>query len=353
MGRARSPDAVIAVALAVAGQVEAWSVLHTGALVAATMLPGPLALLFRRRAPTAVVLAAFACFPVQALLGSGMSEAFAPLLAGLVAVGSAAYYARRPVLALALAVGLVWVAQVVASGLEPAELLWQAMLVSLGWSVGRGIAAGALRAQLSEQRASAAVIEERLRIARELHDVVAHSVSVMLLHAGGVRRLLGPDQRVEREGLEVVESTGRQALAEMQRTLGLLRGESSGLDQAGRLLEPARAAGLSAELRVEGEPCALPPGLDQSAYRILQEAVSNVLRHADATTVEAVIGFGQGSVRLEVHDDGAARTDALPGHGLTGMRERVTLHGGALEAGPAPGGGFRVVAVLPVPREAP
>jgi signal transduction histidine kinase len=389
MGRLRpsafAVDTLIALALAGFGQAEAWAGWAGGssrALLALSMLPAPLVLVARRRAPLTVVMVVFAAFPVQALLGVGISDPFAPVLAGLVAIGSAAYFAARPVLALAVGIVLVWSSQVIMMGLvPPADLLWQAVLIGLGWSVGRGFAVGMLRAQLAEQRAATAMAEDRLRIARDLHDSVAHSVSVMLLHAGGVRRLLHPGQHDERQGLQVVERTGRQALTEMRHMLDLLR-EAPRLDHAGELLDAAERAGLSARLRVEGAPRPLPPDVDQSAYRILQEALTNVLRHARATRVEATIGFSPDGVRIEVTDDGAMTGSAVTddgvmtgsavtgdgamtgsaltggtsqgsGNGLSGMRERTAIHGGSLEAGPLPGGGFRVLAVIPAQEAGP
>ncbi|HEY7593307.1 MAG TPA: histidine kinase [Actinophytocola sp.] len=355
-------DALIAASLAVFGQVEAWTG-PWGAprlLVAVTMMIGPLALVFRRRAPMTVVVVVFGSFVVMSLLEMDLSEAFAPVLAGLVAIGSAGYYARHSVAALVVAIGLVWSTVIIIDGLAIADLLWQALLIGLGWSVGRGAAVGALRAQLSEQRAAAAVAEERVRIARELHDIVAHSISVMTLHAGGVRRLLHPDQRDERDSLQVIEQSGRQATADLQRVLDVLRSPTDqppepnlGLAGIEELLHTARAAGLTTRLRVAGSPRPLPAGLDLSAYRIMQEALTNVLKHADATRVEATVCYTDTAIRLDLVDDGARRNPVhVGGHGLIGMRERTALYGGTLDAGPLPDHGFRVAAVIPVP-EAP
>ena len=355
-------DVLAAGALIVFGQVEAWSGLTASVprlVVALAMLPAPVSLLFRRRWPLAVVIVAFGSIPVLELLGVDSDGPFTPVLAGLIAVGSAAYYSRHPVIAYVVAVLLVWLAFVGVEGSDgvrvfsPADLVWQAMLVGLGWAVGRGVAVGSLRARLAEQQAEMAQTEQRLAIARELHDIVAHSVSVMTMHAGGVRRRLAPGP--ENDALQVVERTGRQSLDELQRLLGVLRSDGSQLDarprlvDAEELLEPARAAGLVAALRIEGEPRPLPEAIDLSAYRILQEAVTNVLRHAHATRVDAVIRYADHAVALDITDDGQGRSAPVAGNGIVGMRERTALWGGSFEAGPTPDRGFRVLATVPLP----
>jgi signal transduction histidine kinase len=200
------------------------------------------------------------------------------------------------------------------------------------------------------------VTEERLRIAREMHDVVSHSVSVMTLHVSGVRRLLRPDQERERAALEAVERTGRESLAEMQRMLGVLRGPEEdggspapGLARLPELLEPVRAAGLDTRLTMDGDVHAVPPGIGLAAYRIAQEAVTNVLRHAQARHLDLSVRLEAGSLELTVADDGRGGPARRQGHGLVGMRERVAAYEGTLEAGPRPDGGWAVHALLPVP----
>jgi signal transduction histidine kinase len=208
-----------------------------------------------------------------------------------------------------------------------------------------------------ERLAQEAVAEERSRIARELHDVVAHSMSVMVVQAAGVRRLLKPEQEREREALLVVERIGREALTEMRRMLGVLRttedtaalAPQPGLQHVDRLVEQARRAGLAVDLEVIGEPMALPAGLDLSAYRILQEGLTNALKHGERCTAQVRVRYGTDDLELEVVDDGqfpAARPD--DGYGLAGMRERVAVYGGEFEAGPRVEGGFRVHARLPL-----
>jgi signal transduction histidine kinase len=303
--------------------------------------------------------------------GVDPASAFGWFVAALFLMASAGYHARRPVLALAVSLGL-WAASIVLQkGFEPADIVFAWLLAGAAWTAGRALAGRTLRAELFEQRAlaaeqqaqwraAAAVAEERLRIAREMHDVVAHSVSVMTLHVSGVRRLLRPEQTEEREALEAVERTGRESLAEMHRMLGVLRGPGSadespapGLARLPELLEPARAAGIRAELTVRGQQRSLPPGVELAAYRIVQEAVTNVLRHAGAGRIDCTVDYGSSSVELGVIDDGVGAGIAGGGHGLVGMRERAAVYGGSVTAGPRPGGGFAVRAVLPVPDAEP
>jgi signal transduction histidine kinase len=208
-----------------------------------------------------------------------------------------------------------------------------------------------------EERARTAVTEERARIARELHDVVGHSVSVMTVQASAVRRLLRPEQKREREALLIVERTGREALAEMRRMVGVLRRPEEGpalapqpsLEHVERLVEQAREAGLSVELRVEGDPQPLPAGVDLTAYRLVQEGLTNALKHARAERAQVVVCYGDGDLEVTVSDDGrGAGSGDGGGHGLVGMRERVAVFGGELEAGPRAEGGYRLRAKLPV-----
>jgi signal transduction histidine kinase len=208
-----------------------------------------------------------------------------------------------------------------------------------------------------EARARLAVSDERARIARELHDVVGHSVSVMTVQASAARRLLRPQQEKEREALLVVEKTGREAMAEMRRMVGVLRrpeeapalAPQPSLEQIEKLVEHTREAGLPVELRIEGEPIDLPAGIDLTAYRLVQEGLTNAMKHAQAQRAEVVIRYGDDDVEVSVTDDGLGGGDGDGGgHGLVGMRERVSVYGGELEAGPRPGGGFELRARLPV-----
>ncbi|TMD94395.1 MAG: sensor histidine kinase [Chloroflexi bacterium] len=215
--------------------------------------------------------------------------------------------------------------------------------------------------RLSHERrllARQAVAEERVRIARELHDVVAHHVSLMVVQAGAVRETVDA-AHPSRPVLESMARTGREALAEMRHMLGVLRLEDTadgagrapqpGIADLGPLIEQARGAGLPVELRVEGTARPLPPGVDLSAYRIVQEALTNTLRHAGPTEARVLLRYRPDALEVRVSDSG--RGSAAPpsgGHGLIGMRERVALFGGELVAGAVPGGGFAVRAVLPL-----
>ena len=208
-----------------------------------------------------------------------------------------------------------------------------------------------------EERAREAVAEERARLARELHDVVGHSVSVMTVQASAVRRLLLPGQEKEREALEVVEQTGRQALAEMRRLVGVLRrpeeapalAPQPSLEHLDKLVEQVRESGLPVELRVEGEAVQLPGGVDLTAYRFVQEGLTNALRHARADHAEVLVRYGDGEIELQVTDNGTGGGDGSGGgHGLVGMRERIAVYGGELDAAARPEGGFQLRARLPV-----
>jgi signal transduction histidine kinase len=205
--------------------------------------------------------------------------------------------------------------------------------------------------------AERAVAEERQRIARELHDVVAHSVSVMTVQAGAVRRLLHPDQERERLALETIEATGREALTEMRRLVGLLRDQSATPDFAPQpsmrsldvLLGTVRESGLPVDLVVEGTAVELPPGVDLAAYRVVQEALTNALKYAGPARACVTVRWKRGELELEVTNDGSSEPGGDGGgHGLVGLRERVSLVGGSIESGPREDGGFVVKAHLPL-----
>ncbi|WP_068922463.1 sensor histidine kinase [Planobispora rosea] len=205
-----------------------------------------------------------------------------------------------------------------------------------------------------ERRAAEAVAEERVRIARELHDVVAHSVSMMVMQAGLLRRRGGGDENA----LRGIEHSGREAVEELRVMLGALRmplDESipqAGLDQLATTVDTLVSTGLRITLEVTGEPVRLPPGLDLSAYRIAQEALTNAVKHAGDSAIAIRVAYHDGSVELEVLDEGGGAPSGLStGNGLIGMRERAELFGGTFEAGPRAGGGFRVHARLPIFQE--
>jgi signal transduction histidine kinase len=242
------------------------------------------------------------------------------------------------------------------------------LLFTVAWGIGFGLGHKFREADEAKERlaradraraeqARLAVADERTRIARELHDVVGHSVSVMTVQASAARRLLRPHQEKEREALLVVEQTGREALAEMRRMVGVLRrpeeapalAPQPSLVHLDRLIEHTREAGLPVELRIEGVPGPLAASVDLTAYRLVQEGLTNAMRHARAHHAEVVVRYGDGHVELTVTDDGDGQGDGEGGgHGLVGMRERMSVYGGELQAGPLPEGGYRLRARLPV-----
>jgi signal transduction histidine kinase len=223
--------------------------------------------------------------------------------------------------------------------------------------------AAEMRATLAEREREAAarvaVAEERTRIARELHDIVAHAMSVMVLQVGAVRHKLPGTLEEDREALGRVEHAGRTALAEMRRLLGAMRsngdrvalGPQPGLDALDSLVEDVVHAGLPVQLHVDGEPYALPRAIDLSAYRIVQEGLTNALKHAHASHADVTVRYRPDEVELEVADDGKgpAVTNGQ-GHGLVGIRERAKIYGGEMSAGAAPAGGFVLSARLPIDR---
>jgi signal transduction histidine kinase len=222
------------------------------------------------------------------------------------------------------------------------------------WALGE---AARNRRRAIREEARRAVGDEQARIARELHDVIAHSVSVIVVQASAAEDVFDtrPDQA--RAALRSIEQAGRDALRELRTLLGGPPGDPDpthpqpGLARLDELAEPLRLGGLEVVVRREGEGPELPAGVDLSAYRIVQEALTNTLRHARATRAEVTVRFGDGAVELEIRDDGRGSPGALvngAGQGLVGMRERAALLGGTLEAGPLPGGGYRVHARLPL-----
>jgi signal transduction histidine kinase len=217
------------------------------------------------------------------------------------------------------------------------------------------------RARVAERErdvaAREAVVEERARIARELHDAIAHNVSMMVVQAGAERRVLDGTGSSTREVLETIERIGRGALTEMRRLVGMLRSDAAdeltpqpGLSDLPTLVTQVREAGLPVELRVEGEPRELPVGIELSAYRIVQEALTNALKHAGEARASVQVRYGADSLELEIADDGHGGQAPVVsgGHGLAGMRERVALYGGRLDAGRRPSGGFAVRVLLPI-----
>lgn len=207
-----------------------------------------------------------------------------------------------------------------------------------------------------EQHAAEAVAAERARIARDLHDVVAHAISVIVLQARGGRRMLAIDPAESRVAFDTVEQVGEHALTDMRRMLGVLRSDGDAelapqpsLRHLDALIMQLSRPGLTIRSDVVGDLHALPAGVDIAGYRIVQESLTNVLRHAGATTVSVSVRIEPAAMRIEIADDGTGTPNDEPGFGILGMRERVALYGGTLDAGGKPAGGYRVRACLPVP----
>ena len=242
---------------------------------------------------------------------------------------------------------------------------------ALGWLCGayvselRGHAARSRREQ--ELETGRAVAEEQARVGRELHDVIAHTLSVIVIQAGAAEDVFGTRPQAARQALGSIGSAGRQALAELRRVLQAVRPQAGeqegwapqpGLSGLDGLLAQVRATGLTVTARIDGAPAGLPAGLDLSAYRIVQEALTNTLKHARADNAEVTLCYGPAGLVLEVTDDGqaaapAGRPGPAGGRGLIGIRERAALHGGTCAAGPRPGGGFGVRVSLPLPEDRP
>jgi signal transduction histidine kinase len=330
-----------------------------------------LPLLLRRRAPVLAPLIVYAALALGALASpQGLKDPASPFFCALAAtiVAGSNPDRRRGVgiLLAAYAVIVLVIARV--PGNSYGDIVWIGLFFTVAWAAGFAIGtrtqqAEQLRertAQLErerEEQARAAVAEERARIARELHDVVGHSVSVMTVQASAVRRLLHPDQEKEREALRVVEETGRQAMAEMRRMVGVLRrpeeapalAPQPSLEHLDKLVEQVREAGLPVALHVEGEPKPLAPGIDLTAYRLVQEGLTNALKHAHASRADVTVRYLDGDVHLVVSDNGRGAANGTGGgHGLVGMRERVSVYGGELDVGPGPNGGYVLHARLPV-----
>ena len=373
--RSRAADVALALGLAVHAQIEIWwpAVALGGAdsggvkvVLVPTALAATLPLAWRRRFPFAVLCVVIGALSAQALLTvpvDGMSG----LVALVVAVYSVAAHAERTRALAGLALALVAGAALIANDL--ADLPFDVFVIGAPWLAGYALRAARLRAREletltaelaseREERARLAVAAERTRIARELHDVVAHSVSTMVVQAEAGDTLLVEHPQRAGEAFVAIQTTGRQALTEMRRLLGLLRQGDRELALVPQpsmvrledLIARVREAGLAVELDVEGPTRPLPPGLDLSAYRIVQEALTNALRHAGGARAWVTLRYRDDALELGIVDDGhSGGNGASAGHGLTGMRERVKLYGGQLEAGRRPDGGYAVHARLPLP----
>jgi signal transduction histidine kinase len=365
------PFAIDAVLAAVLGVLVLSEVFTSGGyLTGSKWVYIPVALLmtvplaWRRRAPLVVVALVMSAFAAQSLILDPTPTPDIELVPALVAVYTVAAQGEGWVPyaggAMGIVSGLIW--------LGLGDFLLPTVMFGGAWIAGRLVQKRQLYAQAFAERARVlelerevnvrvAAAEERVRLARELHDAVGHSVSVMVVQAGAERLALGGERPSTREALLAIERTGREALAEMSRLLGILRKDGEGLALAPRpslgqveaLVATIRETGLAVELRVEGDRKPLPPAVDVSAYRIVQEALTNVVKHAGPARASVVVRYGRGAVEVQVTDDGLPATngDGL-GYGLAGMRERVELHGGTFEAGKRAEGGFAVRATLPL-----
>jgi signal transduction histidine kinase len=369
----RAAEAVLALAIFVGSVADMLTPrVHSGwggpralELFSALLISAPL--LWRKRYPIPVVLAVFVGGAIDVLSVAPRQAGFEPFVAEIVAFYSVGAHEdeRRSVGAfIALTVlGTVPSAflHTTVGSVAPALVFTFA-----AWLVGRIIRSWRIRAveleranlelvQQRELQAEAAVVVERGRIARELHDVIAHNVSMIVVQAGAASRVLEGAQPHVREALEAIETTGRNTVDEMRRLLGVLRTDDGalltpqpGLAELERLVASVREAGLPVEVHVEGTVMPLPPALDLTAYRIAQEALTNALKHAGSAHAELTLRYEATAIELDIRDDGAGNGDGGgTGHGLVGMRERVALWGGRLEAGRA-GNGWRVHAWLPI-----
>ncbi len=334
-----------------------------------TEVPLSLSLAWRRTLPLLVLAIVAVGTGLEWSLGVSVNQPLVPLLAIVIAMYSVAVNEplRRAVLGFVLVNAGLAVALVHIRGhadITVGSFAFGTIIAGGAWAAGlvvrsRTQRAGALARETKrlEAERAAAVAEERARIARELHDVIAHSVSVMVVQAEAAQEVLkkGPERAIE--PLQAVQDTGRQAMVEMSRLVGLLReaGEEVGLaPQPGlgdldALLTQVRDAGLQVQLQVEGQPRQLPLGVDLSAYRVVQEALTNTLKHAGPAHAEVIVRYTRDALELEIRDDGPGSGNGhVGGHGLVGMRERVSVFGGELQAGPRPERGFAVRARLPL-----
>ena len=333
----------------------------------------------RRVRPLLAVVLVVASVVLMAALLTDTTQYFVPfLVAMLTSYGAGAYLDGRPAyLGLAIMVCGVLTVTMLSPSQITGDYVFPTAFSAVAWLSGRAVRTrtrlteelheAALREQEAQELESRrAAADERRRIAREMHDVVAHSVSVMVVQAGGARRILQRDPERAVAAAAQIERTGREALAEMRRLLGVLHREDDAHDArapqptmagVGALVERAREAGLPVELRVSGERRSLPAGLDLAAFRVVQEGITNALKYADRAPTEVRVRWGARELELEILDRGPGpareRLEAAGGggHGLVGMRERVKLYGGELHAGRQRGGGFEVRALLPVQSE--
>ncbi len=371
----RYGDIALAVGLAVIGQLDVWlpDDYHTGSrpVLGLTTLAMTLALAWRRRRPLATALFIAGVLGLQTAFAPTPHPPDSPFVVWMIAAYSVAAHCdlRSAVLGLAALVVAVdsWVTLTPNNG--GTDLVFISLIMLGFWFAGRvvrsrNVLTETLKERTAElerereERARLAVAEERARIARELHDVVAHTLGVVVVQAGAERLHVPAGSRAH-ETFASIERSGRAALEEMGRLLGMLRVEEDGdalvpqpgLARLDDLLQHVRATGLDVELVVEGTPRALGPGADVSAYRIVQEALTNAVRHSRSTRARVRLRWDSAALEIEVADDGVGPPAEAPrsGHGLLGIRERVALYGGALVTGRSDLGGYLLVARLATP----
>jgi signal transduction histidine kinase len=359
-----SPDIALAAAVAAVSLLDVWAPLsfvgsvHHRVLLTVVFVAMSAALAWRRRYPLAVL--AFVFTPGSLLyLAIGAPEALGTFLPPLVAIYAVGRYAEPRALVLAAPVALLGTAihevkdpQFQLSG--PAIFFWA--LLAAAWPVGHAFRRRALAVEELQRARHADIAAERARIARDLHDVVGHGISVVVLQLVAALGMLDSgDGEAARGRLEATERSARETLAEMRRLLGLLEEDDPslapqpGLDELARLVSETRAAGVEVELELQGTQVALPPGLELAAYRVVQEALTNVIKHAQPARAHVVVRFAPDALVVDVTDEGQTVPGPLErGRGLAGIRERVALYGGEVTAGPRAAGGFQVTATFPV-----
>jgi signal transduction histidine kinase len=322
-------------------------------------------LAWRRRAPLPSAVLVATAVAVSGATPTDLHLILAALPFAMYSLGAHASD-RGAVIGIVVALSALWSSVGIKSTANAArDIISIAVVVGTAFAVGRIMRDRELRTVASTDRAAAlergreddlrrAASEERGRIARELHDVIAHGVTVMVVQAGAADQIIERDPAAARQALVAIQDTGRQALTDLRRLLGLVRDEDAmrlapqrGLRELDELVDEMRRAGVPIEVEIRGTARDLPAGVDLSAFRILQEALTNVLKHAGEARARVVVAYAPTAIELEVVDDGRAPSHGH-GHGLVGMRERVTLYGGTLQAGPAEHGGYRVWARLPL-----
>lgn len=379
--RAGAADAALALTLLAIGQSEVWVPFRLGGIGTAVADSRPLAALmivvctlplaWRRSRPLVVAFVVCAALATQVLVvvpSVSLAAGLLPLM--IVDYSGAAYgraHRRGSVLVAVLGVEAVLVARI-AEERVPGEFLFGLFVIIGVWVIGDLVRSRQHRAdqavedvaRVEAERdvwAAQVLAEERVRIARELHDIIAHGVSLMGVQAAAARVLIDRDPDAAKQTLRIVEAQGRESVGELQRLLGVLREPNScddlqpqpGLSDVPALVEQLRQAGKPVELSIQGQPRTVPAGIDLAAYRVVQEALTNSLKHAGSVPARVCVSYERATVAVHVSDHGPLIAGpVLSGHGLIGMRERIALYGGSLQFGPDTSGQFSVQAQLPL-----